>query len=142
MITEKHIGKKVWLKGSDGTIKDKTPFIVKSVKDGKDCNDWCNHCTIENPTDGKTIDVREYDIVVALDDEVADEYQRLANYLSDNGLYAEILSLNDDTAIVAIEWGDWKHDHIWCEYLMSYIGYKVVDEYNHYFVKENVEIAV
>jgi hypothetical protein len=29
---------------------------------------------------------------------------------------------------VHIAWGDWKHSHAWCDVLMKYLGYELVNE--------------
>lgn len=53
------------------------------------------------------------------------EEQRIDDYLKNNGLYPEVWKSGSEI-IVSIDWGDWKHDHIWCRTAMGYIGYKEV----------------
>lgn len=52
-------------------------------------------------------------------------------YLVSNGLYVdEVYRDRFFYACVEISWGDWKHEHLRCDYLMKQIGYSLhhVDE--------------
>ena len=51
----------------------------------------------------------------------------ILNYLNKNGVFGEI-DETDDFIIVHILWGDWKHEHAYCDYLMEKKGYKLVRE--------------
>lgn len=44
--------------------------------------------------------------------------QELLQYLRDNNFYYEV-DIYDDKIYVEITWGDWKHDHGWCDYLIE-----------------------
>lgn len=44
-------------------------------------------------------------------------------YLQEHEVFGEVFSINEDNICVEIEWGDWKHEHGYCDYLMSEIGY-------------------
>lgn len=57
-----------------------------------------------------------------------DKVQELQKYLSDKGIFAEIEEIDNQVA-VNIEWGDWKHDHKYADYLMSKKNYMVVEEH-------------
>ena len=123
---ENKIGKKVWL--LDGTLergftlKNKEIFIIKEVKNGRDCNDWANHYVIEK--DGKKIEVREFQCIF-----VPTEIDDIYNYLNENDACpSEVYKDSEECVVVQIDWGDWKHDHRWCNDLMSYIGYECRDE--------------
>lgn len=48
---------------------------------------------------------------------------RIENYLVDNGVYGDIWE-DGKNVNVEIYWGDWKHDHLRCVYLMNAIGYE------------------
>ena len=127
---ENKIGKKVWL--LDGTLqmgfrlKSKDIFIVKEVKDGRDCNDWANHYIIEK--DGKSIEVREFQCIF-VPTETDDELTNIYNYLKENGAYpSDVYKNGEDSVSVQIDWGDWKHEHRWCNDLMRYLGYTCGDE--------------
>lgn len=128
MRYEKKIGRKVWL--LDGslekgfTLKDKREFTLVDVKMGKDCNDWANHFVIRDDENGNTIEVKEFQVIFAL------EGDNIERYLSDNEIYAADVSRDNDDNIltVGIYWGDWKHEHLWCRDLMEYIGYEEFDE--------------
>lgn len=51
-----------------------------------------------------------------------EEERRIQKYLDDHELWGEV-SVDDDTVYVEINWGDWKHEHLRCEYLMNKLGY-------------------
>ena len=44
--------------------------------------------------------------------------QELLRYLRDNNFYHEAYISNNNLHI-EIQWGDWKHDHGWCDYLIE-----------------------
>ena len=46
--------------------------------------------------------------------------------LREKGLYPE-LSENNNVIAAFIEWGDWKHDHSYLDYVMSELGYEMVN---------------
>ena len=52
----------------------------------------------------------------------------LYQYLKSKELYCEIDCWEDGKFEIRIEWGDWKHDHAYCDYLMRQIGYKLIAE--------------
>lgn len=47
------------------------------------------------------------------------------NFISFEGVYEH----TDRTIEVVIEWGDWKHDHLLCDEIMSKNGYVLIGEY-------------
>lgn len=49
-------------------------------------------------------------------DFVADE---LYDFLKRNELYVDVSYVGTDTVLVDIEWGDWKHEHLRCDYLIK-----------------------
>lgn len=52
-------------------------------------------------------------------------------YLKEKEVYAEVGSdkvNGQKVVVVSIEWGDWKHDHRYCDYLMSNIGFERLHE--------------
>ena len=73
--------------------------------------------------------------------------QDIKRIFNENELCYEYAVNDNGTIEVYIDWGDWKHDHRWCEDLMGYLGYgelgcEVTEEdgsdcYSavHYFVK-------
>ena len=125
---ERNIGKKVWLfykvKYSTYLNKAKTYEIVK-VLTPDECKDYCYHYVVKD-NDGKEKEVREWEVVFT--PQVIDNRVNICKYLADNRCWAEELSENEETVILSISWGDWKHDHGWCDNLMSYIGYTCKDE--------------
>jgi hypothetical protein len=52
---------------------------------------------------------------------------KIMEYLQEKGLYAEVSEF-DGKVEVDIDWGDWKHEHAYCDYLMEQIGYICVKE--------------
>ena len=57
-----------------------------------------------------------------------DEQRKIYKYLNDNKLYPYDVDVWDGEVRVYIDWGDWKHEHLRCKYLMSELGYQFVDE--------------
>lgn len=51
--------------------------------------------------------------------------RKVQKYLDDHNLWGEV-SVQDGTVYVEIHWGDWKHDHWYCQDLMSELGYVLV----------------
>ena len=39
--------------------------------------------------------------------------------------FTEVNSYDDGTYEVVIEWGDWKHDHLYCDVIMKELGYEL-----------------
>jgi len=56
-----------------------------------------------------------------------DKVQEIQKYLKENDIYAEV-SECDNQVVVSIDWGDWKHDHKRCDYLMAKKNYLCVQE--------------
>lgn len=56
-----------------------------------------------------------------------EEVDEIRNYLESKDLYYEIYDWNGQI-VIEIEHGDWKHDHARSDYLMSELGYKLVNE--------------
>lgn len=125
----KCIGKKVWIFVVSGFfyhIDKDNIYTIKSevMREGYNGNQyhWGYVVVDEN---GKEQEV-ERGYVVFLPDTNKDEVSMVSSYLSDNEVYAEVQKDRDEV-IVSISWGDWKHEHGWCEDLMSYIGYTQID---------------
>ena len=75
----------------------------------------------------ETKEIGYYECIVLPDETIECESQRISDYLSVNGIYGDFSDC-DGTVEVEISWGDWKHDHAYCDHLMAYIGYKSDDE--------------
>lgn len=126
MKDKESIGKKVWvICDNDCTRiinKDKV-FTIVSVLDFKEAKDFCNH-VILRADDGEEKEIREYDCVFILNPELEGDEQ-IDRFLADNGLYPDGVYTNSEgTTSVEISWGDWKHQHIYCDCLMKYLGYE------------------
>ena len=53
--------------------------------------------------------------------------QELYQYLRTKNCYYEIYE-TEDGFVISVEWGDWKHDHRYLEYLMRELDYILVDK--------------
>jgi len=51
-----------------------------------------------------------------------DEENNIYNHLCENGIYVSVYSKEDCVAI-DISWGDWKHEHLACSWVMEELGY-------------------
>ena len=150
MYGEKNvIGKKVNLLEKSGIcdwkMTDEVCEIVSVVPWSKELNDWCEHYIVRKP-DGTEVEIREVDCVFSPNKEKATDYM-IHDFLNDNGVWAEVYHKLDGAVMcVDIEWGDWRHSHLWARDLMSYLGYvevgsKVTEEdgsdcysAEHYFI--------
>lgn len=50
--------------------------------------------------------------------------EQIEKHLTENELWVEDVWYNDLYYYVHISWGDWKHEHLRCDYLMEQIGYE------------------
>ena len=125
---KKIIGSKVCeLEGNEFSKKMNTEktFIVVKVKGYDEVDDWCQHYIIRDK-DGNEKEIREVDCVATPRENCSCEDERIAKFLEDNGVYAEVY-INRIIINVFIN-GDWKHEHGWGDVLMGYLGYKKVNE--------------
>ena len=56
-------------------------------------------------------------------DKVREALKKKELYFDEVAVYTEGPHLY---AVIDIEWGDWKHDHLYCDYLMKQLGYLVL----------------
>ena len=57
--------------------------------------------------------------------------QEIYKELQDRGLYPDLYerTIGNETMIVAnVEWGDWKHEHRYLDYIMNELGYSLYTE--------------
>ena len=54
--------------------------------------------------------------------------RELEKYLQEKGIYEELNENEDGTISIHIEYGDWKHDHAYCDYLMKEKGWMLIGE--------------
>ena len=59
---------------------------------------------------------------------MAKSVEEVRKKFAEEDMYCEINENENGCISIEIEWGDWKHDHRWCNDLMSYIGYECRDE--------------
>lgn len=52
----------------------------------------------------------------------------IRKYLKDNNLYCEVYEHANGCISVEIEWGDWKHDHAYLNYIMRENGFQLLTE--------------
>ena len=133
----KKIGKKVWLFVLENAYtaeldQTKVYTLTAVVKpgerfpDGTINTDWCEHFVVTDGTTTKTC--QSYNALFIPDESKPLDY-RVPEYLSDNELYVDDFSVNKEGyASVSIDRGDWKHEHGRLNYLMSRIGFKLVNE--------------
>ena len=51
--------------------------------------------------------------------DISDKVEVIRNLLENAGIYADVYSTGRNSIAVDIEWGDWKHDHLACEYIIK-----------------------
>ena len=122
------IGKKVFKLTRNFLVQiDKTkPFIITKIYEyGEMGENWCRHYEISSPDGIKEI-VREFDVVLA-PDETLEEEQMIQKYLEDNHCFIDGIYRENNEITISIVWGDWSHDHRYCDNLMQYIGYEQSD---------------
>ena len=128
MITNP-IGKKVNLLVEKGIcsweMSDEVCEIVSVIPWSQELNDYCAHYIVKG-ADGKEKEVREVECVFSPDYTKRYIGDTIHSFLNDNGVWADVYCQTDDNVVVNIDWGDYKHDHAWCQELMGYLGYKRV----------------
>lgn len=120
---------KVWVLVENNGLYtlDKTPYTIVSVKPYNECRDYCNHFIVRNDN-GEEKEICEYNAIVMPREELSGDEQ-LGYFLNDNDCYNDGVYTNSEgVTSVEISWGDWKHEHLWCDNLMGYIGYQKNDE--------------
>lgn len=126
MKDEKTIGKKVWLlienhNGLQVAI-DTGDWTIVAIKPYNEVKDYCNHLVVKNDK-GVEQEVREYNAIFVPRPELQGDEQ-IGRFLEDNGCYNDgVFTNSEGITSVEISWGDWKHEHIWCDHLMRYLGY-------------------
>lgn len=121
MIDETFIGKKVWVLDGDIyrglSLNSKEEYTIKNINDSK----YPADVVVEK--DGKTFLTNEHNIIcVPINNDIY-------KYLVDNGVdCVSDAGQTKEGVFVDIEWGDWKHSHLWCDDLMGYLGYALVSE--------------
>ena len=127
-MDKKMLNKKVWVLDDKYQLKDNTLYTIVGIHTRKEVNHWCDIIDIKDETYGKVVSVDEYRIVIPLDETIEDKVERIEKYLSDNEVYPCDTNIEGDYVVVDIDWGDWKHEHLWCTDLMGFIGYCEVNE--------------
>lgn len=54
---------------------------------------------------------------------------RAQKVINNSSIFADIYDVTDTKIKVEITWGDWKHDHLYLDYLMREEGFEKIDEY-------------
>ena len=131
MYGENVIGKKVNLLEGYGfcskKMTDEVCEIVKVVPWSQELNDWCQHYIVKG-ADGIEKEVREAECVFSPDYTKKNIDETIFSFLNDNGVWAEVYCQTNNIVVVNIDWGDWKHSHLWARDLMQYLGYVQVGE--------------
>jgi hypothetical protein len=58
-----------------------------------------------------------------------EELERIWQYLNDHDIYPEYVDRHADDILILVNHGDWKHEHLYCDYLLNELGYTTVSEY-------------
>lgn len=56
-----------------------------------------------------------------------DKIKEIQEYLKEWDVYGEVFE-DGNQLVINIEWGDWKHDHKRCDYVMAKKNYLCVEE--------------
>lgn len=150
MYGENPIGKKVNLLEKvgicDWKMNDTVCEIVNVIPWSQELNDYCQHYIVKD-ADGKEKEVREAECVFSPDYTKKNIDETIFSFLNDNGVWSEVYCRTENIVVVDIDWGDWRHQHLWAETLMGYLGYteignRVTEEdgsdcysAEHYFLK-------
>lgn len=54
--------------------------------------------------------------------------RKIEEHLRKNDIWADVYVHDEKTLAVEIERGDWKHDHLKADYIMSNIGYRNIKQ--------------
>lgn len=131
------IGKSVWIPTDHNGLwridnKNEKYLVVGIVEprhtlpDGSINNDWNNHLVLQAP-DGTITSKMECYCIICPDDTDTDDVRKINQYLNNNGCNCDVFSTEYGFGI-SISWGDWKHEHAFCDQLMAYLGYNCDDE--------------
>lgn len=58
--------------------------------------------------------------------DIRNEVKIVQDILNNDHLYADVYAYDEIGICVDISWGDWKHEHLRCDYLMKLHGYTFV----------------
>ena len=129
-MNKTHIGEKVWAFNKVGNWSyilntEKTYTITEEIRE----DDGYITAYKIKADDGeeRTMDYNEV-VFCPKEGVFSTNDEMLYNYLKDNGVYSEVYTNSEGVVMVSISWGDWKHEHGWCDDLMSYIKYGLDDE--------------
>jgi len=124
------VGRQVYYAGKFYKITD----VIEPTREN---NYYCNHYIL---VDGRELyEVRSTDCVFVKNKDVfhkitpiGTESAEIDKYLYENGIFVDSVLHGgfeeDDKLEIHICRGDWKHDHMCCDYLMSIIGWQKVEE--------------
>lgn len=73
---------------------------------------------------GEIFNIRQF----IVNDILQSDVNALKKEFKEKDLYVDDISICDEKIYITIEWGDWKHSHAFCNYLLSQKGYKLEDE--------------
>ena len=131
MYEKNIIGKKVNLLEKvgicDWKMNDAVYEIVSVILWSQELNDYCEHYIVKG-ADGIEKEVREAECVFSPDYTKKNIDETIFSFLNDNGVWAEVYCQTNNIVVVNIDWGDWRHSHLWARDLMRYLGYVKVGE--------------
>lgn len=107
--------------------EEKTYDMVKQNYGKKAADEWYQFNSVTRDSDKtyKGKKVKTEDLSIEEENNLADDVYK---YLTDNQFYPNDVFAADTRVMVDISWGDWKHDHLYCDNLMKAKGYTLVEE--------------
>lgn len=52
--------------------------------------------------------------------------EKIQKRLTEEGIsFSDVSEYDNGEVDVLIEWGDWKHDHLYCDHIMKELGYEL-----------------
>lgn len=55
--------------------------------------------------------------------------EKIQKKLTEEGIsFSDVSEYSNGEINITIEWGDWKHDHLYCDHIMKELGYELATE--------------
>ena len=55
--------------------------------------------------------------------------EKIQKRLTEEGIsFSDVSEYGNGKVDIVIEWGDWKHDHLYCDVIMKELGYELATE--------------
>lgn len=123
---EKKLNKTVYLIDDHGTIHtDKTYKVIAMKGEPKD---YLTLYEVQAEGEKKKYTAESWRCVVIPDNRKKDECERISKYLNENEVFYDGICTDGLSISIAVERGDWKHEHARLDVFMLAIGYELLDE--------------